>query len=47
MCTMALVHSRIAMVYYSFENRDNQGGMNEQLQINNMDSLNHRFPVFY
>ena len=47
MCAMALVHSRIGMVYYSFENLDKKGGMNEHLQINNMQILNHRYPVFY
>ncbi|EAR88439.2 cytidine and deoxycytidylate deaminase zinc-binding region protein (macronuclear) [Tetrahymena thermophila SB210] len=48
MCSMALIHSRVRRVYYSLKNpkQEQFGGLNEDLMINHMDSLNHSFLVF-
>ena len=46
MCAMALVHSRVKAVFFIESNEEFQGGMNEKLQINDIDQLNHRFPVY-
>ncbi|CAD8126255.1 unnamed protein product [Paramecium sonneborni] len=46
MCAMALIHSRISQVYY-YQKRVTDGGLNDQLQINNMKQLNHKYLVFY
>ncbi|CAK68288.1 unnamed protein product (macronuclear) [Paramecium tetraurelia] len=46
MCAMALVHSRIKEVYY-YQKRVVDGGLNDQLQLNNLKQLNHKYLVFY
>ncbi|KAL4488024.1 hypothetical protein ABPG72_009362 [Tetrahymena utriculariae] len=48
MCSMALIHSRVRRVYYSLKNpkQEQFGGLNDDLMINHMDSLNHSFLVF-
>ncbi|CAK68596.1 unnamed protein product (macronuclear) [Paramecium tetraurelia] len=46
MCAMALIHSRINEVYY-YQKRVTDGGLNDQLQVNNMKQLNHKYLVFY
>jgi Cytosine/adenosine deaminases len=48
MCSMALVHSRIRRVFYSIPYEGpGTGGINEKLQINNLQGLNHKYAVFY
>eukprot|EP01015_Nassula_variabilis_P017466 TRINITY_DN2751_c0_g1_i3.p2 TRINITY_DN2751_c0_g1~~TRINITY_DN2751_c0_g1_i3.p2 ORF type:complete len:165 (+),score=48.21 TRINITY_DN2751_c0_g1_i3:2-496(+) len=51
MCAMALVHSRVRRVYYSIRSQGVgqsglYGGLNEDLQINNLGSLNHKYLVY-
>lgn len=47
MCAMALVHSRIRRVFYALQHQDAAfGGLNQLIQINNHQSLNHKYLVF-
>ena len=47
MCSMALVHSRIRRVFYSLPYHGiGVGGLNTNLQMNNLKSLNHKYNVF-
>ena len=48
MCSMALVHSRIARVYYLEPNKNEGGlgGCDEQVKINYLENLNHHFTTF-
>jgi tRNA-specific adenosine deaminase 3 len=41
-----VVHSRIKAVYYQ-DTRAEEGGLNNNTQINNMKTLNHRYQVFH
>lgn len=45
MCAMALVHSRIAMVFYQSEDR-HFGALGSLYRVHLHDSLNHHFQVF-
>jgi tRNA-specific adenosine deaminase 3 len=45
MCTMALVHSRIARLYYLINN-NKDGILETKLKINNYENLNHEFLIF-
>jgi tRNA-specific adenosine deaminase 3 len=44
MCTMALVHSRIARLY--FLKNDKDGALETALKINSYENLNHEFLIF-
>ncbi|CAD8208905.1 unnamed protein product [Paramecium pentaurelia] len=46
MCVMSLVHSRIKDVYF-YQKRVIEEGVNDQLQLNNMKQLNHKYLVLY
>ncbi|CCW62855.1 unnamed protein product [Phytomonas sp. EM1] len=46
MCAMALVHSRIARVFYCFPNRVD-GGLGSVHAIHGIPSLNHHFRVYH
>lgn len=45
MCSMALVHSRICRVFYTFPNPMN-GGLGSAAKIHRLPELNHRFTVY-
>ncbi|CUG87040.1 cytidine deaminase, putative [Bodo saltans] len=45
MCSMALVHSRIGRVFYTFPNYA-YGGLGTKFKLHCLISTNHRFPVY-
>jgi hypothetical protein len=45
MCSMALVHSRIGRVFYTFPNKA-YGGLGTKFKLHCLTSTNHRFPVY-
>lgn len=46
MCSMALLHSRIDAVIY-FKRNSCAGALGSKCYLNSMNSLNHRFPVYF
>lgn len=45
MCSMALIHSRIGRVFFTFPNSA-YGGLGSRFKLHCLSSTNHRFPVY-
>ena len=45
MCTMAMVHSRVARIIYKEKNPIYLGALNEKLNIQKL-KVNHKFEIF-